>query len=171
MEVKITELEGLLLDWAVGFVKFSRSRSMTNAEIEEWARANKPSTDLTQACHVLEDLFIIPTWSELWGQWEVPHPKNAALRILGQTPIIAALRCFVALEVGDKIEIPDELLKSVQKQKENSANQDSATEALIRHMLRALERASKIMDPEAQAFQDSAIEAGRAWLKNLESKK
>lgn len=31
--------------------------------------------------------------------------------LIGPTPLIAAMRCFVASRLGDEIEIPEELLK------------------------------------------------------------
>jgi hypothetical protein len=42
-----------------------------------------------------------------YPQWTAKHPQ--AVCFDGPTPLIAAMRCYVASELGDDIEIPEEL--------------------------------------------------------------
>jgi hypothetical protein len=37
------------------------------------------------------------------------NPINVALTLDGPTPLIAAMRCFVASKLGDEVDIPDEI--------------------------------------------------------------
>lgn len=47
-------------------------------------------------------------------EWYACHPKNHGGLIrytgYGPTPLIAAMRCYVASKLGDEVEIPEELL-------------------------------------------------------------
>jgi hypothetical protein len=49
------------------------------------------------------------------GCYAIPKPRFTQD---GPTPLIAAMRCYVASKLGDEVEIPKELIKSTEK-KEN----------------------------------------------------
>lgn len=64
----------------------------------------------------------IPVWGAVSGQYSVSgsteHQAHdpmyqiyASDIILGPTPLIAAMRCYVAKELGETIDVPEELLK------------------------------------------------------------
>ena len=42
-----------------------------------------------------------------YPQWTAKHPQ--AVYFDGPTPLIAAMRCYVASKLGDEVEVPDEL--------------------------------------------------------------
>lgn len=48
------------------------------------------------------------------AQWDLYHwvsrDKSIQVRFTGPTPLIAAMRCFVASKLGDEVEVPGELL-------------------------------------------------------------
>ena len=63
-----------------------------------------PSTDWAQGGPIIEREKIATAWHiTRWVAWRgvVEHP--------GPTPLIAAMRCYVAAKLGDDIEIPEEL--------------------------------------------------------------
>lgn len=108
--MKTNELTGAALDWAVmqcrglvwalhGRVPFSTDWAHGGPiiEREEIALRFEPKCDW---------LFVPPqaTWLANYegvGEWD------------GPTPLIAAMRCFVASRLGDEIEIPTTLLETV----------------------------------------------------------
>lgn len=116
MKIKTSELQGTALDWAVakcegitltssGYIEYVVDH--LNSEFTKYT----PSTDWAQGGPIIErEKFCAPTWDKLWKQWHCFHPKTAALGILGPTPLIAAMRCYVASKIGDEVDIPEELL-------------------------------------------------------------
>ena len=74
-----------------------------------------PSTDWAQGGPILEgaNITIIRVEDERIPQW---FAKSGPTFMVdgdggkyGQTPLVAAMRCFVASKLGDEIEIPEEL--------------------------------------------------------------
>lgn len=69
-----------------------------------------PSTDWAQGGPIidLEDISVMRVYKD----W--PHPWCAELGekhfVNAPTPLIAAMRCYVASKLGDEVEVPDELL-------------------------------------------------------------
>jgi hypothetical protein len=121
--MKVSELSDAALDWAVSeavkpdithpdWFRIATFGPLFGKSYKYpcWgSQKYSPSTDWKEAGWIIERERIGPRWDKLWNQWGVPHPKNAALGILGQTFLIAAMRCFVASKLGDEIEIPKEL--------------------------------------------------------------
>lgn len=99
MNIKIQDLTGAALDWAVN-------------QIEECCDdPNAPpfSTNWAQGGPIIEreciDLYHSGTWSAEMVQGEdVIHTE-------GSTPLIAAMRCYVASQLGDEVDIPNELVE------------------------------------------------------------
>ena len=112
MKVKTVELQGAALDWAVakcegGKVRFETGVFLNQGDGYEYY---SPTIDWAQGGPIIErEKFCAPTWDKLWQQWHCFHPKNAALGILGPTPLIAAMRCYVFSKLGDKVDVPEEL--------------------------------------------------------------
>lgn len=121
MKIKTAEATELQLDFLVakaGSVKVSwdeieHAYMCPDLEEIKWHRYS-PSTDPAQGYPIIERKMIrlIP-WDRakgqsMHGQWfagiyGVDTGQN------GPTPLIAAMRCFVASELGDEVEIPEEL--------------------------------------------------------------
>jgi len=69
-----------------------------------------PSTDWAQGGPVIEReriSFVSP--NEVIDEWEAIHPTQMNNESYGPTPLIAAMRCYVASKLGDEVDVPDEL--------------------------------------------------------------
>ena len=99
--MKTSELTGAALDWAVA------------KAIGEYKPVAVPhySTDWTQGGPIIErEKIDVATYR---GDWRaarhvgsVPTPTYG----YGPTPLIAAMRCYVASVLGDDVELPKELI-------------------------------------------------------------
>ena len=135
MKIKTSELTGAALDWAVAkcedvavelhtveMIKARRLRSLTEDEASSLP-APKPylvipgtgqaqySTDWSQGGPIIEreGLLIRPQpGKEAWDSWK--HGADNPCYTVGRTPLIAAMRCYVASKLGDEVEVPDELI-------------------------------------------------------------
>lgn len=98
--MKTSELTGFELDWAVAECE---GRDFPSADA--FSGIFNPSTDWSQGGPIIEremiDLQCLPT-----KQGEFIWRTACAD---GTTPLIAAMRCYVASKMGDVIETPEEL--------------------------------------------------------------
>jgi hypothetical protein len=97
--MKTSELTGAALDWAVAIA------------IGEYRPVAVPSysTDWSQGGPIIdkEDIDTVKVGVKQWrGRIEGGNPVSG----YGPTPLIAAMRCYVASKLGDDINIPEELL-------------------------------------------------------------
>ena len=111
MLIKTSELTRAALDWAVDKAE-GRYCLYPHAAY---------STDWAQGGPIIEregiDVSCVNTglWSAKWWANNSGMVKNPAQRFKqniqtdGPTPLIAAMRCYVASKLGDEIEIPKEL--------------------------------------------------------------
>lgn len=100
--MKTIELNGAALDWAVARCEGGVGE---NQLLGAWYA---PSTNWAQGGPIIEreklDVFCSGTvWDASTGD---RHPN--AIKS-GPTPLIAAMRCYVASKLGDEVEIPKEL--------------------------------------------------------------
>ena len=104
MKVKTNELSGQALDWAV-----AKAEGYPDEDISvDW----NYSTDWAQSGPIIEREGIqIQKHRSGW----VALPEDAQFSEEeyqdGSTPLIAAMRCYVASRLGDEVEIPDDLLE------------------------------------------------------------
>ena len=102
-EMKTSELQGAALDWAV-----AKAERRT---LDYFRGIYKPSTDWAQGGPIIERLGIILTTVTAIKSWHwlagFSFPSKALS--YGPTPLIAAMRCYVASKLGDEIELPEEL--------------------------------------------------------------
>ena len=128
--IKTSELIGAALDWAV-----AKYEGHTGLWIEDDLHGNHisrpytPSTDWAQGGPIIEREGIAlrrhssgtwyvtlhlgdgknPTWAR-YNYLTTPLGQEPALLLFdGPTPLIAAMRCYVASKLGDTVEVPDEL--------------------------------------------------------------
>lgn len=110
MKVKVSELSGAALDWAVAVVE--GDGDITPSLL---VKHYKPSTDWSEGGPLIEregitvhcrDLGKYPEWVADYITWLPEHEWENH----GETALIAACRAIVREKLGEEIEIPDELL-------------------------------------------------------------
>jgi hypothetical protein len=102
--MKTAELTGAALDWAV---------AKASGEYRPVPVPNY-STDWAQGGLIIEQWKIDVFWQSHPHSWVGSMSRGAnkvGFRHLqyGTTPLIAAMRCYVASKLGDEVEIPNEL--------------------------------------------------------------
>jgi len=105
MKIKTSELKGVALDWAVAMCA-GEEVSLIKGQLEtRWTDDGwKPSTDWSQGGPIIErEGMSIGMVNEHWQA----HLSEFHLFIEGPTPLIAAMRCFVASKLGDEVDVPD----------------------------------------------------------------
>ena len=118
--MKTSRLTGPALDWAVavahGYKEWDGecfTRYVDDYPGAFFLREFHPSTDWSQGGPIIERAGISLThmgedWEDAWkarrgdGHWQGGD-------IHGPTPLVAAMRCFVASKLGDDIDIPEGL--------------------------------------------------------------
>jgi hypothetical protein len=106
--MKTAELTGPALDWAVAKCEFVPGTAKTLI----WDEFKPYSTNWAQGGPIIErELIEVGRQHGEWiacsevaddGSWD----ENVCY---GPTPLIAALRCYVASKLGDEVEVPAEL--------------------------------------------------------------
>jgi len=128
IKIKTSELTGSALDWAVakcngdkvgiclgGYLAYRESIKFHPYS----AKGYSPSTDWAQGGPIIEREKISTVlahfhWcagtgdiGEIYRSDEGNHFTGT-----GPTPLIAAMRCYVASKLGDEVDVPDELINN-----------------------------------------------------------
>ena len=122
MKIKTAELTGAALDWAVAKAKqpVYSDTSLIEAGrggydgIGNFHEPFTPSTDWEQGGPIIERERITLDYFPDGGEWLAQvwdNNGNPIVEEQGPTPLIAAMRCYVANKIGDEVAIPEELLK------------------------------------------------------------
>ena len=119
--MKTSELTGAALDWAV-----AKCEGVT----DEWREDGpflwhgvpcirigghdvnyRPSTDWAQGGPIIEreKIRLDTTWNCEDGYWSA-RMDTVGGWWLGDTPLMAAMRCYCVSKLGDTVDIPEELL-------------------------------------------------------------
>jgi hypothetical protein len=114
--MKTNELTRTALNWAVAkceghdvFIKHAPVQVMYTPKGKRSWYIYTPSTNWSQGGPIIEREGIdVLTHAE--HGWTAGYGNNTGLYGNGDTPLIAAMRCYVASKLGDEIEIPEELL-------------------------------------------------------------
>ena len=107
--MKTSELSGAALDWAV-----AKSEDIhLTPHRGGWSYAAY-STDWSQGGPIIEreELSSVREYynSDDWTAYMPSHVRDDSAAFgYGPTPLIAAMRCYVASKLGDEIDIPKEL--------------------------------------------------------------
>jgi hypothetical protein len=118
MKLKTTELQGPALDWAVAQAEGNVRLQYDNKEgliinnILGWFHY-RPSVAWEQGGPIIErERISIEDCQDGAGlYWEATRIEPPAVsEARGPTPLIAAMRCYVASKLGDEVEVPDEIL-------------------------------------------------------------
>lgn len=123
MKVETSQMTGPALRWAVAKCE----GVLLNGEVlflfDGTGGGYNYDTDWSQAGPIIERKKIRVS-PNMGGSWSaqirhttshplVSHPILAGwTNKAGPTPLVAAMRCYVASKLGDEVEIPDELLRS-----------------------------------------------------------
>lgn len=121
--MKTAELVGPALDWAVAKCEevtlsehIDGLCSWLEHEVTGFWRVYSPSTDWEQGGPIIEReeisiKYVVPAMRDsVWQAFPSITAKGAGGRWgVGPTPLVAAMRCYVASKLGDEIEIPEEL--------------------------------------------------------------
>jgi len=110
--MKTAELSGAALDWAVAKCEFSgcegwdETLSGVDAVSDMEGKVFSPSTDWAQGGAIIERerICLIDQGGDYW------QAQCGWKEAFGDTPLIAAMRCYVASKLGDEVELPEELL-------------------------------------------------------------
>lgn len=119
MKIKTSELQGPALDWAVAKCLGHRVVENYGAYIRIYLPDQKqsmytltfcPSADWSQGGPIIEreQLNLSCLGNNKWEVWP-NYGMNDTTYCKGPTPLIAAMRCFVASKLGDEVEVPDDL--------------------------------------------------------------
>ena len=119
MQVKTSELIGAALDWTVASCLGAIHESGFWDEIESsyYSRPASYSTDWAQGGPIIEREEIATQCRYVDGElvdWMADSFKlndEEGMEQYGPTPLIAAMRCFVASKMGDEVDVPEELIK------------------------------------------------------------
>ena len=112
MKIKTSELTGAALDWAVGYVMGEKLRILERQIV--WPEDYSPSTNWAQGGPIIEREGM-GVWMYQWNEQGEPEAgwyaedKDGDHVRTGTTPLIAAMRCYVASKMGDEVEIPEEM--------------------------------------------------------------
>ena len=103
--MKTSELTGVALDWAV-----SKCEGHGIGVLDDpWFA---PSTDWAQGGPIIEKEKIDMVYEGFAQsddkQWVAMN--DCPGKHYGPTPLVAAMRCYVASQLGDEVDVPDELV-------------------------------------------------------------
>lgn len=103
--MKTSELTGSALNWAVakceGVPEYILNKPYRSTELIE-----PYSTDWAQGGPIIEREEIIIGPSLPTPKWVA---RNWTIEVAGPTPLIAAMRCYIASKLGDEVDVPKEL--------------------------------------------------------------
>ena len=131
MKTKTSDLTGPALDWAVAMAEGDKVFRPRVGRPTDWDKADdrwvvraqvanvawfadytyNPSTNWSQGGPIIEREKLDVMWcGDRWCAYAMTPDKETQLVDEGPTPLIAAMRCFVASKLGDTVDIPEELL-------------------------------------------------------------
>lgn len=118
MKIKTSNLLGPALDWAVGIAEDPKAAKTVWRLMHggNWS----PSTRWAEGGPIIEreeisvwlamdDVFKRDKWAATYPYHEGDIVLEPFVENWGSTPLIAAMRCFVASKLGDEVNIPEEL--------------------------------------------------------------
>lgn len=108
--MKTSKLTGRALDWAVA--KCDAHGEILTAWFLGEGYALNYSTDWAQGGPIIEreeiDIYCHESPKSGCGWW-VAEITGTKAKARGNTPLVAAMRCYIASKLGDEVEVPEEL--------------------------------------------------------------
>ena len=128
MKIKTSELTRTTLDWAVAKCEggdclwydtiATHWMTLNGKDIalsKGWAQSFTPSTNWAHGGPIIEreefTLSHSPYEHVFYGSARPWCAEKRGVMEYGPTPLIAAMRCYIASKLGDEIEIPEELIR------------------------------------------------------------
>ena len=103
--MKTSELTDAALDWAVAKCE----KSINDHFVIQWEQGHRNySSDWSQGGPIIEREHIGITRGGAYAEHFWKATRNS-INAYGQTPLVAAMRAYVASKMGDEVEIPKEL--------------------------------------------------------------
>mgnify|MGYP002683391514 CR=1 FL=1 len=115
MKVKVNEASGPVLDWMVAKCEEANIGEgyYTGIVLRDGEVKYAPSIDWAQAGPIIEREMLAPEplldTNCALIKWRCRNWKGDGSDFCGPTPLIAAMRCFVASKLGDEVDVPEEL--------------------------------------------------------------
>lgn len=128
MKIKVSELKDAALDWTVAKIDQRADVLIRNGvlyvkfkgpfERKYTERIYEPHASWSQGGPIIEREGIglhratppVGSVMRTGFEWTATALDRAHIEF-GPTPLVAAMRCFVAYKLGEEVDIPDELLK------------------------------------------------------------
>jgi hypothetical protein len=117
MKIKTSELTGDALEWVVAQIESGAGPDKAEKQWRYFGRTFHPSIDRAQGGAIIEREKISVGYQRysspdgtLWDAVLQPAPGGKTYLEYGPTPLIAAMRCYVASKLGDEVDVPDELI-------------------------------------------------------------
>jgi len=109
MRIKTNELTRAALDWAVAKCEGRQEPEVVNNFAVAWYTWPNThySTDWAQGGPIIEREKLCIAYNFDDHTWEAGW--DCYVKGWGDTPLVAAMRCYVASKLGDDIDIPEEL--------------------------------------------------------------
>lgn len=114
----VSEASGTVLDWMVakceqvhvgiclgGYLALQSSANSSPYS----ARRYSPSNDWAQGGPIIWKEGIGFFWDSGNKEWTASNSSGTFCEV-GHTPLIAAMRCYVVTKLGEKVEVPEEML-------------------------------------------------------------
>ena len=108
--MKTSELTGDALDWAVAKIEYTKPVTIGSSTLMVFKDVPfdyHPSTNWAQGGPIIERLCIDLQYqggeTDVWGA----DMFNADSTVYGDTPLIAAMRCYVMSVMGTEVDVPE----------------------------------------------------------------
>jgi len=118
MKIRTSELSGIALDWVVAECEGLEKILFRGCVVvpKTWSNGGtypikfQPSTNWSQGGPIIErEQINITTLHTYKFQWQA-YLDTPNSHMLNSTPLIAAMRCYVQLKLGDEIDVPNEFI-------------------------------------------------------------
>jgi hypothetical protein len=108
MKVKVSEAKNLVLDYLVAECEGIEVRQVEGVLVDPLGLQFSPSIDWSYGGMVIErEKITLDVWGDEWLATRIEDP--AISEAIAPTPLVAAMRCYVVSQLGDEVEVPDEL--------------------------------------------------------------
>jgi len=105
IKIQTSDLQGDALNWVVD--KCKRRVGLSSNLLNKGCRPIRFSTDWAEGGPIIEQEGLCLSYDQYVKRW------TCSTRILNshhaETPLVAAMRCYVSSKLGDEVEIPEEL--------------------------------------------------------------